>query len=70
MKCCQILKLAAGTTASVMQAFLVLVQAAGQTHSAVAAVSATSLRHSSAAVAAGVGKQVHHVDKILRSPLA
>jgi hypothetical protein len=68
-KCCQTPKLAAGTTDSVTLAFLVLVQAAGQTHSAVA-VSVTFLRLSLAVVVAGVGKQVHHVDKILRSRLA
>jgi hypothetical protein len=69
MKCCQIRKLAAGTTASAMLVFLVLVQAAGQTHSVVAVVSATSLKHSSA-VAVGVIKQVHRVDKTLKSLLA
>jgi hypothetical protein len=69
MKCCQTLKHAAGTTDSETLAFLVPVQAAGQTHSVVAVVSVTFLRLSSA-VAAGVGKQVHHVDKILRSLLA
>jgi NhaP-type Na+/H+ or K+/H+ antiporter len=70
MKCCQILKLAAGTTALAMLAFLVLVQVAGQIHSAVAAVLATSLKHSSAVAVAGVIKQVHRVDKTLRSLLA
>jgi hypothetical protein len=70
MKCCQTLKHAAGTTDSETLAFLVPVQAAGQTHSVVAVVSVTFLRLSSAVVAAGVGKQVHHVDKILRSLLA
>jgi hypothetical protein len=69
MKCCQILKLAAGTTASVMLVSLVLVPAVAQTHSAVAAVLATSLKHSSAEEA-DVIKQVHRVDKTLRSLLA
>jgi hypothetical protein len=68
MKCCQILKLAAGTTALAMLAFLVLARVAGQIHSAAAAVLATSLKHSSAV--AGVIKQVHRVDKTLRSLLA
>jgi NhaP-type Na+/H+ or K+/H+ antiporter len=70
MKCCQILKLAAGTTALAMLAFLVLAQVADQTHSAEAAVLATSLKHSSAVAVAGVIKQVHRVDKTLRSLLA
>jgi hypothetical protein len=70
MKCCQTLKHVAGTTDSETLAFLVPVQVAGQTHSVVAVVSVTFLRLSSAVVAAGVGKQVHHVDKILRSLLA
>jgi hypothetical protein len=47
-KCCQIRKLAAGTTDSETLVFRVLVQAVGQTPSAAAAVLATSLRHSSA----------------------
>jgi hypothetical protein len=71
MKCCQTLKHAAGTTASAMPEFLVLALVAAQTHSAVAAaVLVTSLKHSSAVVAAGVVKQVHHVVKTLRSRLA
>jgi hypothetical protein len=70
MKCCQILKLAAGTTALAMLAFLVLAQVADQTHSAVAAVLVTSLKHSSAVVAACVVKLVRRVDKTLRSRLA
>jgi hypothetical protein len=69
MKCCQILKRAADTTASATLVFLVRVLAAGQTHSAVAVVLATSLKHSSA-VAADVIRQVRHVDKTLRSLLA
>jgi hypothetical protein len=70
MKCCQILKLAAGTTASAMLVSLVLVQVAAQTHSAVAAVLATSLKHSSAVAVAAVIKLVHRVDKTLKSRLA
>jgi hypothetical protein len=69
-KCCQIQKLAAGTTASVMRVSRVLVQVAGQIHSVVAAVLATSLKHSSAVAVAGVIKQVHRVDKTLKSRLA
>jgi hypothetical protein len=69
MKCCQILKLAAGTTALVMLVSPVLVQAVGQTLSAVA-VLVTSLKHSSAVVAACVVKLVRRVDKTLRSRLA
>jgi hypothetical protein len=52
-----------------MLVFLVRVLAVDQTHSAVAVVSATSLKHSSAVVA-GVIRQVRHVDKTLRSLLA
>jgi hypothetical protein len=69
MKCCQILKRAVDTTALAMLVFLVRVLAVDQTHSAVAVVSATSLKHSSAVVA-GVIRQVRHVDKTLRSLLA
>jgi hypothetical protein len=69
MKCCQILKLAAGTTDSATLEFLAPVQAEGLTHSVAAAVSVTSLKPSSAG-AAGVIKQVHRVDKTLKSLLA
>jgi hypothetical protein len=69
MKCCQTLRHAADTTDSATLAFLVLALAVAQTHSAVAAVSVTFLRLS-LAVVARVGKQVHHVDKILKSLLA
>jgi hypothetical protein len=56
-------------TASVMPVFLVPVQVAGQIHSVVAVVSVTSLKHS-LVVAADVIKQVHRVDKTLKSRLA
>jgi hypothetical protein len=56
-------------TASVMRVSRVLVQVAGQIHSAVAVVSATSLKHSSAEEAVVI-KQVHRVDKTLKSLLA
>jgi hypothetical protein len=69
MKCYPIRKHAAGTTASVMPVSLVLVQVAGQIPSAVAVVSATSLKHS-LAVEADVIKQVHRVGKTLKSLLA
>jgi hypothetical protein len=56
-------------TASVMPVSLVLVQVAGQIPSAVAVVSATFLKHS-LAEEADVIKQVHRVDKTLKSLLA
>jgi hypothetical protein len=56
-------------TASVMPVSLVRVQVAGQIPSVVAVVSATFLKHSSAEEA-DVIKQVHRVDKTLKSLLA
>jgi hypothetical protein len=52
-----------------MPVSLVLVQVAGQIHSEVAVVSVTSLKHSSAEEAVVI-KQVHRVDKTLKSLLA